>query len=48
LACCPALFRNHEETLTSAASVDEGESWSEIVSYLPGITSVEVAVAVVE
>jgi photosystem II stability/assembly factor-like uncharacterized protein len=26
------------------ASVDEGETWSEIASYLPGITSVEVAV----
>ena len=26
------------------ASADEGESWSEIASYLPGITSVEVAV----
>jgi photosystem II stability/assembly factor-like uncharacterized protein len=25
------------------ASADEGESWSEIASYLPGITSVEVA-----
>jgi hypothetical protein len=26
------------------ASVDEGDSWAEIASYLPGITSVEVAV----
>ena len=26
------------------ASADEGESWSEIASYLPGIMSVEVAV----
>ena len=26
------------------ASADEGETWSEIASYLPGITSVEVAV----
>jgi hypothetical protein len=26
------------------ASADEGESWSEIASYLPGISSVEVAV----
>jgi photosystem II stability/assembly factor-like uncharacterized protein len=26
------------------ASVDEGESWNEIASYLPGISSVEVAV----
>ena len=26
------------------ASADEGESWTEIASYLPGITSVEVAV----
>ena len=26
------------------ASADEGESWSEIASYLPGIASVEVAV----
>jgi photosystem II stability/assembly factor-like uncharacterized protein len=26
------------------ASVDEGESWTEIASYLPGISSVEVAV----
>jgi photosystem II stability/assembly factor-like uncharacterized protein len=26
------------------ASSDEGESWTEIASYLPGITSVEVAV----
>jgi photosystem II stability/assembly factor-like uncharacterized protein len=26
------------------ASVDEGESWSEIASYLPGIASVEVAI----
>ena len=26
------------------ASADEGESWSEIASYLPGITSVEVAI----
>ena len=26
------------------ASVDEGDSWSEIASYLPGISSVEVAV----
>jgi hypothetical protein len=26
------------------ASVDEGESWSEIASYLPGISSVEVAI----
>lgn len=26
------------------ASPDEGETWSEIASYLPGITSVEVAV----
>jgi photosystem II stability/assembly factor-like uncharacterized protein len=26
------------------ASADEGESWSELASYLPGITSVEVAV----
>jgi hypothetical protein len=28
------------------ASVDEGESWNEIASYLPGISSVEVAVVV--
>ena len=27
------------------ASADEGESWSELASYLPGISSVEVAVA---
>jgi photosystem II stability/assembly factor-like uncharacterized protein len=26
------------------ASTDEGETWSEIASYLPGIASVEVAV----
>ena len=26
------------------ASADEGDTWSEIASYLPGITSVEVAV----
>ncbi|HWN21527.1 MAG TPA: hypothetical protein VNP93_06105, partial [Gaiellaceae bacterium] len=26
------------------ASADEGDSWSEIASYLPGIMSVEVAV----
>ena len=26
------------------ASADEGESWREIASYLPGIASVEVAV----
>ena len=26
-----------------SASADEGESWDEIASYLPGITSVEVA-----
>jgi photosystem II stability/assembly factor-like uncharacterized protein len=26
------------------ASVDEGESWNEIASYLPSISSVEVAV----
>jgi hypothetical protein len=26
------------------ASGDEGESWDEIASYLPGISSVEVAV----
>ena len=26
------------------ASADEGDSWSEIASYLPGITSVEVVV----
>ena len=26
------------------ASADEGESWSEIASYLPAISSVEVAV----
>jgi hypothetical protein len=26
------------------ASADEGDSWTEIASYLPGITSVEVAV----
>jgi hypothetical protein len=26
------------------ASVDEGESWSEIAGYLPAISSVEVAV----
>ena len=26
------------------ASADQGESWSEIASYLPGITSVEVAI----
>jgi len=26
------------------ASVDEGESWKEIASYLPSISSVEVAV----
>jgi hypothetical protein len=26
------------------ASADEGETWNEIASYLPGITSVEVAV----
>ena len=26
------------------ASADEGESWDEIASYLPGIASVEVAV----
>jgi hypothetical protein len=26
------------------ASIDEGESWNEIASYLPGISSVEVAV----
>jgi hypothetical protein len=26
------------------ASADEGESWTEIASYLPGITSVEAAV----
>jgi hypothetical protein len=26
------------------ASPDEGESWSEIASYLPAISSVEVAV----
>jgi photosystem II stability/assembly factor-like uncharacterized protein len=26
------------------ASVDEGESWMEIANYLPGISSVEVAV----
>ena len=26
------------------ASVDEGDSWAEIASYLPGISSVEVAV----
>jgi hypothetical protein len=25
------------------ASVDDGESWSEIASYLPAISSVEVA-----
>jgi Neuraminidase (sialidase) len=26
------------------ASVDEGETWSEIASYLPAISSVDVAV----
>jgi hypothetical protein len=26
------------------ASLDEGDTWSEIASYLPAITSVEVAV----
>jgi hypothetical protein len=26
------------------ASADEGESWSEVASYLPAISSVEVAV----
>jgi hypothetical protein len=26
------------------ASADEGESWDEVASYLPGISSVEVAV----
>ena len=26
------------------ASADEGESWNEIASYLPGVASVEVAV----
>jgi hypothetical protein len=26
------------------ASADEGESWSELASYLPSITSVEVAI----
>jgi hypothetical protein len=26
------------------ASVDEGDSWSEIASYLPAISSVEVAI----
>ena len=26
------------------ASADAGESWSEVASYLPGITSVEVAI----
>ncbi len=26
------------------ASTDEGDSWNEIASYLPGIASVEVAV----
>jgi hypothetical protein len=26
------------------ASADQGESWTEIASYLPGISSVEVAV----
>ncbi len=26
------------------ASADEGETWAEIASYLPGISSVEVAV----
>jgi hypothetical protein len=26
------------------ASADEGESWREIASYLPGIASVEVAI----
>jgi hypothetical protein len=26
------------------ASADEGESWSEIAGYLPGITSVEAAI----
>jgi photosystem II stability/assembly factor-like uncharacterized protein len=31
-------------TGTLFASTDEGESWTEIASYLPGITSVEVAV----
>jgi len=31
-------------TGTLFASADEGESWSEIASYLPGITSVEVAI----
>jgi hypothetical protein len=25
------------------ASVDEGESWDELASYLPGISSIEVA-----
>ncbi len=26
------------------ASADEGESWTEIAGYLPGITSVEAAI----
>ena len=26
------------------ASADEGDSWAEIASYLPGIASIEVAV----
>jgi hypothetical protein len=26
------------------ASADEGETWTELAGYLPGITSVEVAV----
>ena len=53
-ACCARAWRSTPTTCpasTSArapgqvfASADEGESWDEIASYLPAISSVEVAV----
>ena len=53
-ACCARAWRSTRSTCpglyfgTSTgqvfASADEGESWSEIASYLPAISSVEVAV----
>ena len=53
-ACCARAWRSTRSTSpglyfgTSTgqvfASADEGESWTEIASYLPGISSVEVAV----
>ncbi len=53
-ACCAKGWRSTRTTQPGVyfgtstgqlfASADEGENWSEIASYLPGITSVEVAV----